>query len=38
VRIDGGRQGQLNFTAYDAPLTLTPPPASATIDGSRYGF
>jgi hypothetical protein len=38
VRLDAGRQGHLDFTAYDAPLTLTPPPASQTIDGARYGF
>ena len=38
VRIDAGRNGHLDFTAYDAPLTLTPPPASQIIDGSKYGF
>jgi hypothetical protein len=38
VRIDDGRDGHLDFTAYNAPLTLAPPPASATIDGSKYGF
>ena len=38
VRINGGRDGHLDFTAYNAPLTLTPPPASKTIDGSKYGF
>jgi len=38
VRIDAGRDGHLDFTAYDAPLTLTPPPASEIINGSKYGF
>jgi hypothetical protein len=36
--IDGGSSGHLDFTAYDAPLRLSPPPAGETIDGSRYGF
>jgi hypothetical protein len=30
--------GHLDFSAYDAPLTLTAPPASETINGSQYGF
>jgi hypothetical protein len=38
VRIDAGHDGHLDFTAYNAPLTLTPPPASEIIDGSKYGF
>jgi hypothetical protein len=38
VRLDAGRQGHLDFTAYDAPLTLTAPPASKTLDGAKYGF
>ena len=38
VRLDAGRNGRLDFTAYNAPLTLTPPPAGEIIDGSKYGF
>ena len=35
---DGSSQGQLDFSDYDAPVTLTPPPASTTIDGSKIGL
>jgi hypothetical protein len=28
----------LDFTGYGQPVTLTPPPASQTVDGSQYGF
>ena len=41
LRLDaqnGGSQGQADFSDYDAPVTLTPPPASTTIDGSRIGL
>jgi hypothetical protein len=32
-------QGRLDFTDYNnAAVTVTPPPASETIDGSKYGF
>ena len=37
VRVDTGG-GILDFTDYGAPLTLTPPPASQVVDGSKYGF
>ena len=40
LRLDaqnGGSNGQLGFSDYDAAVTLTPPPASTTIDGSRIG-
>ena len=37
VRLDTG-SGILDFSDYNAPLTLTPPPASETVDGSKYGF
>ena len=38
VRLNGGSKGQLDFSDYDAPVTLTPPPASKTIDGSKIGM
>lgn len=28
----------LDFTGYGTPATVTPPPASATLSGSKYGF
>ena len=37
VRLDTG-SGIMNFSDYNAPLTLAPPPASQTVDGSKYGF
>ena len=33
----GSSSGQLDFSDYNAPVTLTPPPASETIDGSKIG-
>ncbi len=38
LRIDAGSQGHLDFTGYNAPMSLTPPPAAETVDGSKYGF
>jgi hypothetical protein len=39
LRFDGGSSGnRLDFTGYNAPLRLTPPPASETLDGAKYGF
>ena len=39
LRFDGGSSGnRLNFAGYNAPLRLTPPPASETLDGAKYGF
>jgi hypothetical protein len=37
LRLSGGSSGQLDFSDYNAPVTLTPPPASQTIDGSKIG-
>jgi len=34
----GGSDGQLDFTQYNAPLHLSPPPASQVLDGAQYGF
>ena len=38
LRLNGGSKGQLDFSGYNAPLTLNPPPASETIDGSKIGL
>ncbi len=38
LRLDAGRSGKFDFSRYDAPLNLTPPPASQTLDGAKYGF
>jgi hypothetical protein len=38
LRLDGGNQARLDFTNYDAPMRLVPPPLSQTIDGAKYGF
>jgi hypothetical protein len=38
LRLNGGSKGQLDFSDYNAPVTLTPPPASETIDGSKIGM
>ena len=37
--IDGGSQGgQLDFTGYGAPVSLSAPPPGQTLDGKRFGF
>jgi hypothetical protein len=39
VRLQGpANQGQINFTNYNAPATITAPPASEVIDGSKFGL
>jgi hypothetical protein len=38
LRLDAGRAVRFDFTRYGVPLHLTPPPASETIDGAKYGF
>jgi hypothetical protein len=39
VRLQGtGSEGQVNFTNYNAPVTITAPPASDVIDGSQFGL
>jgi hypothetical protein len=39
VRLQGtGGEGQVDFTDYDAPATITAPPASDVIDGSKFGL
>ncbi len=37
LRIDSSN-GRLDFTRYNAPLHLTPPPAGRVLDGAKYGF
>jgi hypothetical protein len=34
----GGTNGHLDFSHYNEPLHLLPPPASETLDGAKYGF
>jgi hypothetical protein len=36
--VRSGSSGRIDFTGYGNAVTLTPPPASKTIDGARYGF
>jgi hypothetical protein len=39
VRLQGpSNEGQINFTNYNAPATITAPPASDVIDGSKFGL
>jgi hypothetical protein len=39
VRISGpGSEGTVTFTNYNAPVTITAPPASDIVDGSKYGL
>jgi hypothetical protein len=39
VRLQGpASEGQINFTNYNAPATITAPPASDVIDGSQFGL
>jgi hypothetical protein len=39
ARISGpGSEGSVNFTNYNAPVTITAPPASEVIDGSKFGL
>jgi hypothetical protein len=33
-----GSGGRIDFTGYGNSVTFTPPPASETLDGARYGF
>jgi len=36
--IRSGSSGRIDFTGYGNAVTLTPPPASETINGAKYGF
>ena len=38
VGTQSGNGGRIDFTGYGSPVTLTPPSASNTIDGARFGF
>ena len=38
LRLSAPGSADLDFTGYGTPVALTPPPASETIDGAKYGF
>lgn len=38
TRIVDPGSGEFDFTAYDATATITAPPSSKVLDGSKYGF
>jgi len=38
TRPGNGNSGKAYFTGYGKPVTLTPPPASQTINGAPFGF
>jgi hypothetical protein len=38
LRVLNPHGGRLDFTDYNVPITVPPPPASETIDGAGYGF
>lgn len=38
LRLDAGSGGVLDFSGYNAPMNLTPPPASEVLNGAKYGF
>ena len=38
VRLFAPGSADLDFTGYGVPIALTPPPASETINGAKYGF
>ena len=38
IAVGGSGGGSLSFSYYSTPPAITPPPASQTIDGSKYGF
>ena len=38
LRVGSGGGGYMDFTDYNAPFTVTPPPAAQTVDGASYNF
>lgn len=38
VSLDSGGDGKMEFDHYNAPVSLTPPPASLTVSGKAYGL
>jgi hypothetical protein len=39
IRLHGpSNEGQINFTDYNAPVTITAPPASEVVQGSKFGL
>jgi len=38
LRLNAGSSGLLNFTGYNAPVLVSPPPSGEVLDGTKYGF
>jgi hypothetical protein len=38
LRLDRDTSGHLDFTSYNVPMVLTPPPADETVNGAKFGF
>ena len=38
LRVGSGGGEYMDFTGYNAPFTVTPPPAAQTVDGASYNF
>jgi hypothetical protein len=38
LRVGSSSGGYMDFTDYNAPFTVTPPPAAQTVDGASYNF
>jgi hypothetical protein len=38
VRLNGGSSGHLDFSDYNAPVNVSAPPPSQTLQGSKIGF
>lgn len=38
LRVGSSGGGYMDFTDYNAPFTVTPPPAAQTVDGASYNF
>ncbi len=38
LRVGSGAGEYMDFTGYNAPFTVTPPPAAQTVDGASYNF
>jgi hypothetical protein len=38
LRLDRGTSGHLDFTGYNVPMVLTPPPADETVNGAKFGI
>ena len=38
LRLDSRSSGHLDFTGYNVPVVLAPPPADETVNGAKFGF